>query len=339
MLQFFLRRLGQSAIVAFGVSIIVFFLIHLIPGDPVDAVFASENVSDAEKATYRAQLGLDQPLWVQYAQFLGNAVRGDLGESFRRNVPVGEMIGEAFPATIELTLAALIIAIVIAVPIAIVSALRQGSIWDRLGNIIALFGISLPSFWFGIVLILLFSVTFQIFPVSGRVGIDAGYQPLTGFVILDSLLQGNWEALWSGLQHLVLPAITLGAAIASTLVRVLRSSLLEVKSQDYIEALTARGLAYPRVIRHMMRNALPASVTVMGMRIGGLLGGAVVIEAVFSWPGVGLLIVDAIGGRDYPIVQGAVLVLAMAFVAINFLTDIIHGWLDPRIKLQKTSAR
>lgn len=335
MLQFFLRRLGQSAVVAFGVSIIVFLMIHLIPGDPVDAIFSSENVSEEDKDRYRAQLGLDQPLWTQYALFVGNALRGDLGESLRRNVPVGDMIAVAFPATIELTLAALIIAVLIAVPIAIVSALRQGSFWDRAGSTIALLGISLPSFWLGIVLILVFSVSFQLLPVSGRVDIDADYESITGFVILDSLIQGNWTALWSGLQHLVLPAITLGTAVAATLVRVLRSSLLEVKSQDYIEALTARGLSSPRIVTHMLRNALPASVTVMGMRIGGLLGGAVVIEAVFSWPGVGLLTVESIGSRDYPIVQGAVLVLALAFVAINFLTDIIHGWLDPRIKLQK----
>lgn len=338
MLQFFLRRLGQSAVVAFAVSIIVFLMIHLIPGDPVDAIFATENVSDEEKQEYRAQLGLDQPLWVQYAQFIGSLLRGDLGQSLRRNVAVGDLIGATFPATIELTLAALIIAVVISVPIAIVSALRQGSVWDRGGSIVALLGISLPSFWLGIVLILLFSVAVQWFPVSGRVGIDAGYEPITGFVILDSLVQGNWDALASSLWHLVLPAVTLGTAVAATLVRVLRSSLLEVKSQDFIEALTARGLPYGRVVTHMVRNALPASVTVMGLRIGGLLGGAVVIEAVFSWPGVGLLTVEAISGRDYPVIQAAVLVLALAFVGINFLTDVIHGWLDPRVKLQKKAS-
>lgn len=335
MLQFFLRRLGQSVVVAFGVSVIVFLLIHLIPGDPVDAIFSSENVSEEEKDEYRKQLGLNQPLWVQYWLFAGSALRGDLGESLRRNVPVADMIAVAFPATIELTVAALLIAVIIAVPIAIVSALRQGSFWDRAGTSVALLGISLPSFWLGIVLILIFAVSLQILPVSGRVNIDAGYVQITGFVLLDSIIQGNWTAFWSGMQHLVLPAITLGTAVAATLVRVLRSSLLEVKSQDYVEALTARGLTYGRVVKHMVRNALPASVTVMGMRIGGLLGGAVVIEAVFSWPGVGLLTVESIASRDYPVLQGAVLVMALAFVAINFFTDVIQGWLDPRIKLQK----
>jgi ABC-type dipeptide/oligopeptide/nickel transport system permease component len=337
-LRFLLQRVGQTVIVVFGVSVIVFSLVHLTPGDPVDALFAGENVSAQQKEEYRQQLGLDEPLPAQYASFAAGAVQGDLGSSIRRNVPVWSMLSDTVPATIELTLAAVLVAIIIAVPVAIVSALRQGSVWDRGGSVIALFGISMPSFWLGIMLILIVSVNLGLVPASGRLAIDTGLEKITGMVMVDSVLQGNWAAFRSGLQHLVLPALTLGAAIAATLARVLRSGLLEVKGQDYVEALRARGLSFRSVLRHMIRNALPATITVMGVRIGILLGGAIVVETVFSWPGVGRLIVDSIKSRDYPVVQGAVLVMAILFVMVNLATDLVHAWLDPRIKHGRASA-
>jgi len=337
-LRFLLQRLGQTIVVVFGVSVIVFSLVHLTPGDPVDALFSGENVSEQQKEQYRQQLGLDEPMPQQYASFASGAVQGDLGTSIRRGVPVWAMLADTVPATIELTLAAVLVAVLIAVPIAIVSALRQGSTWDRGGSIFALFGISMPSFWLGIMLILIFSVNLDLLPASGRLDLDTGLHKITGMVVLDSVLQGNWNALMSGLQHLALPAITLGAAIAATLARVLRSGLLEVKSQDYVEALRARGLSFRSVLRHMIRNALPATVTVMAVRIGVLLGGAIVVETVFSWPGVGRLIVDSIKNRDYPVVQGAVLVMAVLFVMVNLATDLVHGWLDPRIKQGRAAA-
>ncbi len=338
MLRFLLRRLGQTALVVFGVSVIVFSLVHLTPGDPVDALFSGQNVTAQQKAEYRHQMGLDQSLGRQYATFAAGAVQGDLGTSLRGGQPVWSKITQTLPATIELTLAALLIAILIAVPIAVVSALRQGSVWDRGGSVAALFGISMPSFWLGIMLILVLSVRVHMFPASGRLAIGTGLHQITGLVLVDSLLQGNWAAFGSGVQHLALPALTLGAAIAATLARVLRSGLLEVKGQDYIEALRARGLPFLQVLRHMLRNALPATITVMGVRIGVLLGGAIVVETVFSWPGVGRLIVDSIRNRDYPVVQGAVLVMAVLFVLVNLVTDLIHGWLDPRVKHGKASA-
>lgn len=338
MLQYVLRRVGQTLLVLTGVAIIVFSLVHLTPGDPVEAMFAGEDVSAQQKQEYREALGLDRPLVAQFGSFAAGAVQGDLGISIRRNVPVGSLIAGTLPATLELTFAAVLIAIVIAVPIAIVSALKQGSAWDRGGSVGALFGISMPSFWLGIMLILIFSVNLGFFPSSGRLATGTGLTRITGFVLLDAVLQGNWEALWSGLRHLALPAFTLGTAIAATLARVLRSGLLEVKEQDYVEALRARGLSFWRVLRHMLRNALPATITVMGVRIGILLGGAIVVETVFSWPGVGRLIVDSIRNRDYPVVQGSVLVLAVVFVLINLLTDLYHGWLDPRIKQGRAGA-
>lgn len=339
MLAFILRRLWQTVLVLFGVSIIVFSLIHITPGDAVDVMFAGENVSAEQREAYRHQLGLDQPLVQQYFNYVVGAVQGDLGTSIRRNTSVSDIIVATIPATVELTLAALIVAIIIAVPIAVVSALRQGSLWDRGGSVLALFGISMPSFWLGIMLILIFSVGLQWFPSSGRLAVGTGMSQITGFVLVDAVLQGNWQAARSGLIHIALPAITLGTAITATLSRVLRSGLLEVKGQDYIEALRARGLKFALVLRHMLRNALPATIIVMGVRIGSLLGGAIIVEVVFGWPGLGRLVVDAIQNRDFPLVQGAVLVLAVLFVVVNLITDIIQAWLDPRIKLTGGGSR
>ncbi|HLS01030.1 MAG TPA: ABC transporter permease [Beutenbergiaceae bacterium] len=334
MISVLARRLGQTVLVLFGVSIIVFSLVHITPGDAVDVMFAGENVSAEQRQTYREQLGLDQPLPQQYVTYVAGAVQGDLGTSIRRGIPVTEAVGATIPATVELTLAALVVAIIIGVPVAVVSALRQGSAVDRGGSAMALFGISMPSFWLGIMLILLFSITIDIFPASGRISLESGgLRQITGFVLVDSLLQGNFKAFSSGLLHIALPAITLGAAITATLSRVLRSGLLEVKGQDYVDALRARGLRTSKVISHMLRNAMPATVVVMGVRIGSLLGGAIVVEVVFGWPGLGRLVVDAIQNRDFPLVQGAVLVMALMFVIVNLITDLIQAWLDPRVRL------
>lgn len=339
MLAFMARRLGQTILVLFGVSVIVFSLIHITPGDAVDVMFAGEDVSAAQRAAYRHQLGLDQPLFHQYLSYIGGVLHGDLGTSIRQNVPVSHLIFSTLPATVELTIAALIVAILIAVPVAIVSALRQGSVWDRGGSVLALFGISMPSFWLGIVLILIFSAALQWLPASGRLGVGTDLGQITGFLLPDAALQGNWAAFVSGLVHIALPAITLGTAITASLSRVLRSGLLEVKGQDCIDALRARGVHFHTILRHMLRNALPPTLIVMGVRIGSLLGGAIVVEVVFGWPGVGRLVVDAIRSRDFPVVQGAVLVLAVVFVLVNLLTDILQAWLDPRVKITAGSSR
>jgi ABC-type dipeptide/oligopeptide/nickel transport system permease component len=332
MTAFLLQRLGQTVLVLVGVSVIVFALIHVTPGDPVDVIFAGENITEEQKDAYREQLGLDRPLPVQYAEFAAAAATGDLGTSIRQQVPVTRLIAAALPATIELTLAALLVAIAVAVPIAIVSGIRPGSVWDRSGSVGALFGISMPSFWLGIMLILLFSVNLRWLPPTGRLDLDTGLEIVTGLAVIDAVLTGNLVGLQSALVHLVLPAITLGTAIAATIARVLRSGLLEASGQDYVDALRARGLPSPRVVRHMLRNALPPTVTVMGVRIGTLLGGAIVVEIIFSWPGLGRLIIDAIRARDYPTVQGAVLVMAVLFVLVNLVADLLNAWLDPRVR-------
>lgn len=339
MLGFILRRLWQTVLVLFGVSIIVFSLIHITPGDAVDVMFAGENVSAEQREEYRHQLGLDQPLIQQYFNYMLGVLQGDLGTSVRRGTPVSGIIAETVPPTVELTLAALLVAIVIGVPVAVISALRKGSVWDRGGSVVALFGISMPSFWLGIMLILIFSVGLQWFPASGRIDVGTGMAQITGFLLVDAVLQGDWSAFWSGLRHITLPAITLGTAITATLSRVLRSGLLEVKGQDYVDALRARGLSFATVLRHMLRNAMPTTLIVMGVRIGSLLGGAIVVEVVFGWPGLGRLVVDAIQNRDFPLVQGAVLVLAVLFVVVNLLTDILQAWLDPRVKLSGGGAQ
>jgi ABC-type dipeptide/oligopeptide/nickel transport system permease component len=338
MAGFLAQRLGQTIFVLFGVSLIVFGMIHAIPGDPVDIIFAGENVTADQRELLRRQLGLDRGLPVQYLDFVTNAAQGDLGISVRRQVPVSAMLAATLPATLELLLAALLFAILIAVPVAVVAGMRPGTAWDRFGSAGALFGIAMPSFWLGIMLILIFAVQLGWLPSTGRIATGMRVPQVTGFVVIDAALQGQWDAVGSALRHLILPAITSGVAIAATIARVLRSGILEARSQDHIDALKARGIAFFRVVRHILRNALPATVTVMGVRIGTLLGGQIVVETVFSWPGLGRLIVDAIRARDFPTVQGAVLVMALLFVLINLLTDFLYAWLDPRVRYGQREA-
>jgi len=331
MTRFLFRRLAILIPTLIFVSMIIFGLQQLLPGDPAIAMAGEERDPQAI-AELRAKYNLDKPIWVQYGLWIGGILQGDFGESIRIQLPVSQLLLEKLPVTIELAIMAMIVALAIGIPTGIISAVKKGTAVDYTANVIALSGLSIPNFWLGIMLILLFPVTLHVLPPSGRLDIDTGLRPVTGLATIDSLLQGNWIALRSALWHLALPAVTLGTAIAATLARVLRSGLLDVKGQDYIEALRARGLSARRVIRHMLRNAMPATVTVMGVRVGTLLGGAIVVETVFSWPGVGRLIVDSIQARDYPVVQGAVLMLATMFAMVNLATDLIHGWLDPRIK-------
>lgn len=333
MLRLLLGRIWQTLIVVLIVSVIVFVLMRLVPGDPIQIMFGEESLGEAQKAAIRAEHGLDKPLIVQFFAFLFGLFTGDLGTSLYFKAPVTELVTPAVLATIELTVSATIFAIIVGTPIAIVSALNQGKAIDKTGSAIALFGISMPSFWLGIILILIFSVTFGIFPTGGQTGVPVPH--VTGFVLVDSIIAGNAEAVRSTLIHLALPSITLGTAVTATLVRVLRSGLIEVKQDDFVEALKARGVAKGPILRHMLRNALPPTIIMMGIRIGGLLGGAIVIEVIFSWPGIGRLIVDAITTRDYPLVQGGVIVMAVLFVAINLIVDIIHGAMDPRIRHSK----
>ncbi|MFF2634252.1 ABC transporter permease [Microbacterium sp. NPDC058021] len=335
MIGFIGRRVAQALLVLFGASIMVFLLVRVLPGDPVDLLSAEEGATAEQRALLRAEMGLDQPLPLQYATFILQAIRGDLGISITQRIPVSTALLEGLGATLQLTIAGMIVAVLIALPLALVSALKQNSVWDRLGTVGSMFGVSMPTFWQGIMLILLLCVAFPIFPTGGIMGSSYNVPVVTYMPIIDAMIAGSPDAVWSNLRHLVLPAITLGTSAAAMLTRLLRASLLEVKNQDFVDALRARGISDGRVIMHMLRNALPTTVIVFGSKLGTLLGGTLVIEVVFSWPGLGALLVEAISARDYPVVQGAVLVATIMVILCNLLADVAQGWLDPRVQYAK----
>jgi len=318
-----------------GVAIVVFLFMRLTPGDPVDIMMGQGGVvSVGEMERLRAEFHLDKPLPVQLAIFLGNALRGNLGYSYIQKRPVISLITERLPATIELAFGALFFALIIGIPIGIVSAVRQNSVLDRLSMAGAFLGISMPAFWLGIILILFFSVRLRWLPVQGRIGFGTGLQEITGFYVLDSLITGNWVALISSLKHLILPSVSLGAAVAAVVARVLRSSMLEVLHQDYITLARAKGqVEFLVVMKHALRNALIPTVTVVGLQTGVLLGGNMIVETVFGWPGLGRLVVEAIFNRDFPLVQGAVMVYAFTYVMVNLIVDILYTYLNPKITL------
>lgn len=303
------RRLLFLAPALLGISLLAFGLANLAPGDPAQMILlrrTGELPAEAAVERLRRQLGLDDPYPVRYARWLADAARGDLGTSYRTGQPVLQDLLENFPATLELAVAALGISLLIALPVGILSAVRRNSAIDHTSRLAALIGASLPSFWLGYLLILLFSVRFPLLPVAGR---------------------GGWE-------HLVLPALTLGIGGAAGLTRLTRSSLLEELQNDYVRTARAKGLPERRVIgRHALRNALNPIVTLTGIRFGALLGGAVVVETVFAWPGIGKYVVDSIYDRDYPAIQGFVLGMGVVFVLLNLLVDLAYVWLDPRIRL------
>ncbi|GAB4362785.1 MAG: ABC transporter permease [Deltaproteobacteria bacterium] len=301
-----LARLGESVPVVFGVVMIVFLLIHLIPGDPVE-IMLGESAVPALKEELRRELRLDRPLAEQYADYLSGLARGDLGTSFRSREPVAREILSRLPATLLLALASLVVALAVSIPLGVLSALRPRSAVDHLCGFFSMLGLSMPNFWLGPLLILFFSIRLGLLPVGG----------------------------WGGLSHLVLPAVTMGTGMAAILTRLLRSSLLEEIRREYVQAAIARGLSRrDAVLRHALRNALIPVLTVLGLQFGALLAGSVITETIFSWPGVGRLLIQAIDARDYPLVQGCVLFIALFTVAINRVTDLLYSRLDPRIRLE-----
>jgi len=305
-MRYFLRRLLLTVPVLLGVATLVFSLLHLVPGDPAQAMLG-EGATPAEVADLRARLGLDQPIYRQYLRFMGGAVRGDLGRSFRTKQPVGEAIVERLPATVELAVSAMVVAVLVAIPLGIVAAVHAGRWVDHTATTSALIGISVPAFWLGPLLAIVFSVSLGWFPVSGR----------------------------GTLAHLVLPAITLGAPLAAVLTRITRASVLEELGEIYVVAARARGASRMRaIVGHAVRNGLIPIVTVVGLQTGAVLTGAVITETIFAWPGVGRLLVQSIGFRDYPLVQGCILFIAAAYVSMNLLVDMAYGFLDPRIRYE-----
>lgn len=304
-MQLVISRLASAVIVIFGVLCLVFFLIHLVPGDPVE-VMLGESARPADREALRHSLGLDQPLTKQFGQYISNVSQLNFGDSLHSKRPIFEILAERIPATLELAIAALFVAIIIAFPLGIVAAVRKDSGWDHSAMAVSLIGVSIPNFLMGPLLILFFAVWLGWFPVSGRDGIGS----------------------------LVLPAITLGTAMAAILSRMVRATLLEVLNEDYIRTARAKGLGPGAVIwRHALRNAFLPVITLLGLQLGALLAGAVITEAVFSWPGIGQLIIEAIQGRDYPVVQACVLLISLSYVLVNTLTDLAYSWLDPRIRL------
>jgi ABC-type dipeptide/oligopeptide/nickel transport system permease component len=300
------RRLLQSIIVVWGVTLLVFFLLRLAPGDPVTMLLA-ETATPEQINAVRAKWGLDKPIIVQYAVFLGNVLHGDLGNSLFFQEPAMDVLLERMPATLQLSAAALFFSLIVAIPIGILSALKRDSLWDFLGTGLAMLGQALPPYWLGIMLILLFSVRLHWFPSSGR------------------------GTIW----HLVLPAITLGSVLMALVTRLVRSGMLEVLGEDYIRTARAKGLKEQRVIvRHALRNILIPLVTVIGLQLGALFGGAVITESIFAWPGVGRLALQAISARDYPLVQAAVLFISVVYVFLNLAVDILYVYLDPRIRFE-----
>ena len=332
MWKYVARRLLQILPVLLGVSLLVFVAMHLIPGD-VAQLLLGEKGSEQDLQRLRHQLGLDQPIYVQYFRFLAGVVRGDLGNSIRTRQPVIWEIGQALPVTIELSLAALMFAILLGLLIGIVTARRPHSALDTGAMVFVLIGVSMPVFWTGILLLLTFGGILGWLPLGGVLDAGMTVRRLTGMPVLDAVISGNWAALRSGLAHLLLPAVTLGATAMATIARMARSSMLDVLGLDYVRTARAKGVAEPRVVRrHALWNALLPVVTLIGLQLGLLLSGAVLTETIFALPGLGRLTITSVLARDYPVVQGVVLIGAVIFVLANLAVDLLYAWLDPRIR-------
>lgn len=330
----FLKRVFQLVPVLLGVSVIAFLMLSLTPGDPVQIMIGDQQVSAHDEAALRHDMGLDRPLVERFGVFLTHAVTGDLGRSFFQRRPVVDVIAERLPATIELTLVSLLVALAVGIPLGVIAAVKKNTILDRLATVGSLLGVSLPGFWFGILLIMFFAVNLRLLPVSGRIGFDSEVAPITSFLLIDTLLRGRIDAFFDALSHIILPAITLGLPMAAILMRVTRSSMLEVLRQDYVVFAEAKGLGRWRILfRHALKNALIPTVTVAALETGSLLGGNMIVETVFGWPGLGRLVVQSIFVRDYPLVQAAVLLYAITYVLLNFVADVLYTLLNPRVRL------
>ncbi len=303
-IRFLISRFLTALAVVFGVVCLVFFLLHLVPGDPVE-VMLGESARPADRAALQQALGLNQPVHVQFVRYMANLSQFDLGVSFYSKRPIRDLLLERLPATVELGVAALVVALLMAVPLGMLAAVKKGTAWDVGATGVALFGISIPNFWMGPMLILVGALWLGWFPVSGREGVTS----------------------------LVLPALTLGTALAAILSRMIRSAMLEVMNEDFMRTARGKGLAQRTVIlRHGLRNALLPVITLAGLQLGALLSGAVITETVFSWPGIGSLVVEAIHRRDYPVVQATVLCISTSYVALNVFTDLVYTWIDPRVR-------
>lgn len=328
-----IRRLLGVVPVVLGVSIIVFLLMHLAPGSPVELLLPEDALpEDIERV--KGEWGLDKPIPIQYWEFLKKAVRGDFGRSFVFNEPVMTLILERLPVTAELALVSFFISIFISIPIGVLSALKHNTLWDHAGMVLALLGASLPHFWMGIMLIFLLGGYLNLLPVSGRIDYGVSVMQITRLILVDSLLTLNWEAFLNALKHIIMPALSLGMAFTALVTRITRSSMLEVIRQDYVTTARTKGLGEAVVIwKHSFRNALCTITTVLGLQLGTLLVGSIIIETVFSWPGMGNLLIQAISYRDYGLVQGVVFFFSIMYIVVNLVVDLLYTLIDPRVRL------
>jgi dipeptide transport system permease protein len=333
MIRFVVQRVLLIIPTFLGAALLTFVLIHSIPGDPIQMMLGEKVIDPARKAAMLAQYGLDQPLWVQFLQYIWHVMQGDFGKSIVTKNPVLDDFFSLFPATIELSVCAMVFAIVIAIPAGVLAAEKRGSIYDHALMGAALTGYSMPIFWWGLLLILLFSVNLGWTPVSGRIDLDYYFDGGTNFMLWDSLVSDQDGAFTSAVTHLILPAIVLGTIPLAVIARMTRSAMLEVLGEDYVRTARAKGLSRFRVVGvHALRNALIPVVTVIGLQVGTLMGGAILTENIFSWPGVGSWLVTSIYQRDYPSVQGGVLLIAAFVILINLSVDLLYGVLNPRIR-------
>jgi peptide/nickel transport system permease protein len=334
MIKYISRRLLMLIPVLIGVSILAFSLIHLVPGDPARSILG-EKATQSQLEALQEELGLNDPYYVQYGRFLGDILKGNLGESIQSKESIGVELLHKLPATIELAVFAMIVAIIVGVIAGVIAAVKQYSWFDNMSMTAALFGVSMPIFWLGLMMIWLFSVTFDILPPSGRLSTGVELNTITNFYLLDSILTGNWLAFKDSFSHLLMPGLALATIPMAIIARMTRSSMLEVMRQDYIRTANAKGLKKTLIVfQHALKNASLPVLTVIGLQFGLLLGGAVLTETIFSWPGIGRYVYLAVLGRDYPVVQSTILIIAIIFVLVNLITDILYKYLDPRIKFE-----
>jgi dipeptide transport system permease protein len=333
MFRFFIGRLAVLIPTFLGVSIIAFAFIRLLPGDPVMLMSGERVMAPERHAEIMHDLGLDRPVYVQYIDYLGNLVQGDLGSSIVTKRPVLQEFMSLFPATLELSLCAILFAIILGIPAGIFAAVKRGTWFDQGVMGVALVGYSMPIFWWGLLLIVLFSNTLHWTPVSGRISLMYFFKPVTGFMLIDSLLSGQAGAFKSAFQSLILPTIVLGTIPLAVIARQTRSAMLEVLGEDYVRTARSKGLAPLRVVGvHALRNAMIPVITSIGLQVGVLLGGAILTETIFSWPGIGKWMVDAVFKRDYTVVQGGLLLIAAIIMLVNLIVDLTYGLINPRIR-------
>ncbi len=333
MWRFLFTRLSLVVPTFFGMTLLAFFLIRLVPGDPIETLAGERGIDAARHAQLLHAYGLDQPLLTQYGIYIAKVLHGDLGKSIITQTPVLQEFLALFPATVELALCALAFALLLGIPAGVLAAVKRNSVYDHGLMGAALTGYSMPIFWWGLLLILLFSVQWGWTPVSGRIAVAYFIEPRTGFLLIDSALSDEKGAFLSALSHLVLPTIVLGTNPLAVVARMTRSAMLEVLGEDYVRTARAKGLAPWRVVAiHALRNAMVPVVTVIGLQIGVLFTGAILTETIFSWPGVGKWLIEAIARRDYPVLQGGMLLLGLIVMAVNVLVDLTYGLINPRIR-------